>query len=378
LEEHEEMGKRGNGEGTISKRSDGRWMARLTLEDGTRKTLYGKTREAVAAKLTDALKSRKDGLPLPSDRYTVRQHFTGWLESVKATLKPRTHQRYEQLIRLHVLPVLGKAPLNKLTPQDLRRLYSGRQDAGLSSTTVHQLHAVVHHALKQALRDGLVARNVADLVSPPRVAQREMQTLSAAQARTLLSHASGERLEAIYVLALSTGMRQGELLALRWKDVDLDCRSVHVLGTLQRTKSGLTISAPKTSGSRRRVALTAIATDALRRHKAAQNEERLRLGGSWEDCDLVFANEVGRPIEAGNLLRRSYWPLLEKAELPRIRFHDLRHTAATLALAQNQNPKKVSEMLGHSKVGITLDLYSHVTPTMQDELADALNAVLSG
>ena len=168
------------------------------------------------------------------------------------------------------------------------------------------------------------------------------------------------------------------MLALRWPDVDLDACSLHVRGTMQRTKHGLRIESPKTAGSRRRVSLTRTAIEALRRHKAAQNVERLRCGAAWEDQGLVFANELGRPIEAGNLLRRSFWPLLTKAELPRIRFHDLRHTAATLMLMKGVHPKIASEMLGHSKIGITLDLYSHVTPTMQQQAADALEEVLGG
>ncbi len=173
-------------------------------------------------------------------------------------------------------------------------------------------------------------------------------------------------------------MRQGELLALRWRHVDLEARTVQVRATLQRADDGFTFAEPKTAHSRRQVALTKTAIVALRRHRGLQLEERLRLGTAWEDNDLVFANEVGRPIEATNLIRRSFHPLLERAGLPRIRFHDLRHTAATLMLGRSVHPKVVAEMLGHSQIAVTLDLYSHVTPTMQREATAALDAVLRG
>ena len=203
-----------------------------------------------------------------------------------------------------------------------------------------------------------------------------MATLSPEQARMLLETAASERLEALYVLALSAGLRQGELLALRWRDINFDAGSVQVRGSLQRTTGGLTIAEPKTARSRRLITLTAAAANALRRHRSAQAKERLRLGAIWEDNDLVFANEIGRPIEAGNLLRRSFWPLLERAGLPHMRFHDLRHTAATLMLGQGVHPKVVAEMLGHSQISVTLDLYSHVTPTMQQQAARAMDSVL--
>lgn len=368
---------RANGEGAIYKRPDGRWTARLVTADGKRKDFYGATRKEVTDKLDRAREAQRDGLPLPDERLTVAVYLTDWLAAVEPTLKPRTHSRYTTLLRLHATPFIGKKGFAKLTPADVRTLYAERQVAGLSPTTVRQLHAILHHAFEQALRDGMIGRNVVDLFSPPRRAEHEMQTLSPEQARALLASAVGERLEALYVVALSTGMRQGELLALKWKEVELDAGDVHVRATLQRTKDGFRFESPKTARSRRRVSLTTTAIEALRRHRVAQNAERLKLGTAWEDNDLVFANERGRPIEAGNLLRRSFWPLLAKAELPRIRFHDLRHTAATLMLGRGIHPKIVSEMLGHSKIAITLDLYSHVTPTMQRQAVDALNAILS-
>ena len=369
--------RRGNGEGSIYHRADGRWEARVSLDNGHRKAFYGRTRPEVSQKLAAALKARQDGLPPVSERQTVRQYMSNWLESARPSLRPKTWLRYEQLLRLHVVPEIGKVRLVRLSPQHLQRLYAGRLEAGLSPASVVQLHAVLRRALGQAARWGLVARNVASLVTPPRLERREMTTLSPEQARTLLEAAAGDRLAALYVLAINTGMRQGEILALRWRDVDLDGGTLQVKATLQSAGEEFVFAEPKTAHSRRQVALNRPAAEALSSHRARQAEERLQLGAAREDNDLVFANEVGRPIAAANLRNRSFWPLLVRAGLPRIRFHDLRHTAATLLLGRGVHPKIVSEMLGHSQIAITLDLYSHVTPTMQRQAADELEAALS-
>jgi integrase len=218
---------------------------------------------------------------------------------------------------------------------------------------------------------------VADLVTPPRVERIDMQVLSPEQSRRLLEEATGDRLEALYVLALTTGMRQGEILALHWRDIDLDRRTVNVHLTVHRVRDTFLFTEPKTPSSRRQIVLTEAATSALRRHRAAQVEERLRTGDRLEDADLVFTNHEGRPIDASNLLRHCFHPLLSRAGLPKVRFHDLHHTAATLLLGQGVHAKIVSEMLGHSNIAITMDLYSHVTPTMQREAARALDSLLS-
>jgi integrase len=370
--------KRANGEGSIYlRKSDGRWSASISLPNGARKHFLHKDRDEVARQLRAALKSQDDGLPIITERQTMAQFMQRWLNAAKPSLRVRTWDRYEQLVRLHVTPDIGKVQLANLTPLHLQKLYSKKIDAGLSSTTVHHLHAMLHRALKQAVRWNLAQRNVADFVDAPRVAHHEIATLSAKQASDLLAEAQGDRLEALYVMAVTTGMRQGELLGLRWKDVDLDRASVQIRGTMQATKDGLKLAETKTRGSRRPVMLPLRTVEALRRHRAAQVEERLRIGASWEDNDLVFANEVGKPIAAGNLLKRSFEPLLMRAGLPRMRFHDLRHSAATLLMEQGVHAKVVQEMLGHTRISTTLDLYSHVTPTMQRQAADAFDAILA-
>jgi integrase len=204
-----------------------------------------------------------------------------------------------------------------------------------------------------------------------------MSALNPEQARALVEAARGGPLEAIMITALATGMRKGELLGLRWREVDLERGTLAITGTLQRTAAGLVISETKTARSRRQVELSAVAVDALRRHRAAQTERRLLAGREWNDHGLVFPSTLGKPQDGSHLLYGQFHPLLKKAGLPLIRFHDLRHTAATLMLGRGIHPKIVSEMLGHATVAITLDLYSHVTPTMQRQAAQVLDDLLA-
>jgi integrase len=372
--------RRGRGEGSIHQRKDGSWAAVVDLgwTNGkrTRKTVYGPTRKDVVHQLTDLLKIRKDGLPVPVGTENVEAFLARWLDATKPTVRPRTWERYEQYVRLHAVPALGRVRLSNLGPHHLQTLYAERLEAGFSAQTVVHLHRTLHRALSQAVRWGLVARNVTELVDPPRVPRKEMRALSPDEARRLLHAAQGNRFEALYTIAVTTGMREGELLGLRWRDVDLEGRKLHVVGSLQNIPGeGWTIVEPKTARSRRVVVLGEVGTNALRRHRAIQAERRLSAGDEWVDNDLVFPNRFGKPMLPSNLLIRSFHPLLAKANLPRVRFHDLRHTAASLLLDQGIHPKIVSEMLGHSAVGITLDLYSHVTPSMQHQAADALDAL---
>jgi integrase len=368
--------RRGNNEGTIAKRSDGRWEARVYLPDGKRKCYYGKTRQEVARKMTQALRAKEQGMLVVDERQTIEQYLSSWLEKMKHIVRYSTWIRYQNFVR-HVVPIIGRVSLAKLAPQHLQALYTTKLDEGLSPTTVNHLHAMLHKVFDDALRLGLVPRNITDMVDPPRMNHHQITTLSPTEAKQLLKAAHGDRLEALYVLALSTGMRQGELLALRWHDVDLDNSLLHVWATLQFAHGQFVFSEPKTTYSRRRVRLSRVAVKALEQHRINQLTEREKVGDAWDESfDLVFPNSIGRPFNNSNLIIREFAPLLERARLPRIRFHDLRHTAATLLLLRGINPKVVSEMLGHSHVSITLALYSHVIPDMQQAAADTMDAVL--
>jgi integrase len=283
--------------------------------------------------------------------------------------------KYEHIVRLHLKPHIGRMALPQLGPHHVQALYRRLVEGGLAPLTVRGVHQVLHHALQDAVRWRLLSTNVSSLAAKPRVPHREMATMSADEVRRFLAQLAGDRLAALYVVALTTGMRQGELLALRWREVDLDTAVLRVVGSLQRGPTGLEVLAPKTPRSRRQVALTSLAVDALRGHRKAQLEERLKCGGEWVDGDFVFTSTRGTAVDAQEL-RKWYRQHLRRAGLRRLRFHDLRHTAATLMLSRGVHPKVASEMLGHSTVAITLDLYSHVTETMQREAARTLDELL--
>jgi integrase len=372
--------KRGNGEGSISRRKNGGWMAQYsvyTAQGRKRKTLYGRTRQEVATKLAMALSDRESGLVFDDEGLTVGKYLDKWIDSsMRGSVRQSTLVRYEQIVRLHIKPTLGRVALKNLTPAHIQGLYRDRLDSGLSPATVQKIHVVLHKALDQAASWSLVPRNPTESVKAPRPAPEEIRPLNREQTKAFLEGARGERFEALYVLAVSTGLRQGELLGLKWGDVDLENGLIRVRRTLTRNKGRLLLDEPKTKRSRRTVRLTETAVQALKGHLAQQIEQMERLGDLYEDQDLIFATQRGTLTNPTNLRRRSFAPLLEKAALPSIRFHDLRHTCATLLLSSNVNPKIVSEMLGHATIAITLDTYSHVLPTMQDSAARALEDAL--
>lgn len=371
------MKRRGNGEGSVRYRGDlDLWECRLVLSDGRRKSLYARTQREVLDKRKAELERDDEGRPAGKEKQTFAAYLADWLVSARPRLRPRTWIRYEELGRIHAAAI-ANVPLVKLGPQHLERLYARRLEAGAAPMTVRRLHGMLHKVLDQAEKWKLVGRNVAAIVSPPRAPRYDMRTLTEEQTRAFLETAAGERFEALYVLAVSTGMRQGEILALRWRDVDLERATLHVQQGVQFVGSEPIFVPPKTNKSRRKIELTKVAVAALRRQRARQIEERLAAAGAWQDNDLVFADQAGG-VTKPDRVRWNFWRTLERADLPRIRFHDLRHTAATIALGRGVHPKIVSEMLGHSTIAITLDLYSHVTPTMQREAAAVFDAVLGG
>ncbi|HHW17738.1 MAG TPA: site-specific integrase [Firmicutes bacterium] len=372
--------RRGHGEGSIFKRKDGRWCAELFVgygENGKKRIwrAYGDSRKEVQEKLTAKIRDYQQGLPVAVSKQTLGQFLETWLEDcVKGYVRPNTYANYKQVLRHFT--AIASTPLNKLTPQQVQHLYRQKQDAGLTRTVV-LMHAVLHKALDQAVKWGMVPRNIADAVERPRIPARQCHPLSQDEAVRFLEAASEDRLYALYVLAITCGLRFGELLGLCWKDVDLERGTLTVSHQLQTVDGKATLQVPKTAKSRRTIILPAVAIAALKKHRGRQLEERLKLGEAWQDWDLVFYSEIGTPLNESNVRNRSFYPLLEKAGLPRIRFHDLRHTCATLLLAQGVHPKFVQEQLGHSQISVTLDTYSHVTPSMMKDVAAKMDAILS-
>jgi integrase len=371
------------GQGTVTERRDGRWEARVMLPTGKRKCFYGKTQKEVERKLTEARRNLNIGVGVIADeRLTVAAYVAQWLERMRPPrVRFSTHKRYTQLL-VHVTRAYGNRRLTSLTPSQVATLYQNLQrpetegGAGISATTAHHLHVVLHQAVDDAVKLDLLAANPTNRVDAPKLRRAPIQPFTLEEARRLLEAARRDRLEALYVLALTTGMRLGELLALTWRHVDLETGKLQVVASLQRAEKGWTLGEPKTARSRRQIALSPMAVEALRARRTAQFAERLAAGSGWQHADLVFSTTVGTAFDPVNVNRIEYRRMLAKAELPARRFHDLRHTAATLMLLGNVPTKVVSERLGHATIAITLDTYSHVLPDMQRDAADAVEAIL--
>src|SRR5215469_2154060 len=278
------MARRGHGEGSIYRRKDGRYAAAITLENRKRKTFYGKTRREVQEKLNAALHDRKEGTLATGPQLLLRTYLEHWLEQVyKPTVKQLSYQQYRSIVRNHLVPVLGNVSLQKLTAEKIQALYTRRLNEGLAPRTIVLIHAVLHSALENAVKWGLVSRNVAKLVSLPRIERYEAQTLTAEQAVKLIDVALGSRIEALLLVALVTGMRRGELLALRWGDIDFEKDVVDVQHTMSYIYGyGYKESEPKTRSSRRVIVLPEVAVEALKEHREYQEQARIKAGEKWQ------------------------------------------------------------------------------------------------
>jgi integrase len=364
------------GIGSVYRRkSDGLWCAQAFT--GTqRKYIYGKTRHEVIQKLRAAQLAFGDGFKSQQVPPRLDEFLRTWLETtVKPRVRPLTYAGYKVNVEKHLIPTLGRIKLDQLTPDHIQRMLNNRLAAGLSTKTVAYVHQVLRTALALAVRWELVSRNVAKLVDKPRVEHKPINPLTPAEARTLLSVIRGHRLEALFSVALSLGLRQGEALGLRWADVDVDNGTLHVRNQLQRIAGRLTLVPPKTAKSRRTLVMPPLTVDALRQHQKRQVAEKTWAGSKWTETDLVFANRTGGPTQARRVIEQ-FHDLLERAGMRRIRFHDLRHSCATLLLVQGVSPRVVMEVLGHSEIALTMNAYSHVVPELQRDAADRMQSIL--
>ncbi len=372
------MSKRGTGEGSIYKRRDrDLWVGAVSIGRGERKVVYGATRGDVAEKMKTLLREQQRGVRLhSSDRLTVGAFLTEWIGGARSSVRASTWIRYEQLVRVHLIPRVGVLALAKLAPTDLTKMYAAMVEDGLAPRTAGHAHRVLGRALRDAEIAGLVARNVCRLVRPPHVPHAEMRTLTSAQVRQLVAATEHDRLGALWQLGVASGARLGELLALTWDHVDFDRGSIRITRTLTRTPGGFAIGEPKTAASRRTIPIGKAATSALRRHRAAQELERRVAGAAWHRGELVFSDQIGRPVNPQHMAQ-VFRAALERAGLPRIRVHDLRHTCATLLLEAGSHPRVVAERLGHSTPALVLNVYGHVTDRMQQQATDILDRVLA-
>ncbi|GCE03525.1 tyrosine-type recombinase/integrase [Dictyobacter aurantiacus] len=376
------VAKRGRGEGSIYQRKDGRWTAEISVEGGKSKFLYGKTRKEVQEKLKVALYEQQKGMLVTGPQQKVGQFLTHWLEDVhKQSIRSRTYERYEEIVRLHLVPGIGHHQLQKLSPQHIQSFYKKKLEEGLSNTTVISFHNILHKALETAVRWNLIGRNTCDLVSPPRRKRFEIQPLTMQQIHQFLAVAHGHRQEALFILALATGMRRGELLGLKWQDIDMNRGVLQVRRILSRIPSklpgkGFEEAEPKTERGRRSIVLPPFTIEVLKQHRIRQLEAKLKAGLDWQEHDYVFCTSIGTHLNPTRDVLAVLKSLLVEAGLPHIRFHDLRHSSATMLLGMKVHPKIVQEILGHSQISITMDIYSHVLPTMQEEAMNKLNDAL--
>lgn len=388
--------RRGRGEGSIPKqRPDGRWEGKLDLGyvggKRRRKSVYGRTRTEVASKLRKLATGLEEGQPPGDDRTTVAWWLRHWSDTIlvrrlaNGTLADKTANGYADIVRLHLIPELGHLKLAKLAPEHVDSLISTKQQAGYSPNTCRLIRTTLRRALNDARRSGKVTRNVAELSEPVAVGRRASTWLTPEEARILLGAVRGHRLEALYLVILGLGLRRGEALALAWSDVDLDARTLRVGASLarQRTRDGgtaathLVISRPKTASSWRTQALTDPVVEALREHRKRQAAERLAVGPAWDDHGLVFTTELGHTLDPDNF-SRAFTRIAQEAGLGKRHPHELRHSAATFALAQGVPLHVVSSTLGHSSIAVTKDVYGHLVEEQRREAAEAVSRVLWG
>lgn len=315
------------------------------------------------------------------NRDSLDSYLDKWLSMTKGTISDRTHGDYESLLRLYFRPVLGKKRLTSVKPMDIQNVITDMASRGLSSRTIQYAHVVLQKALKEAVIPfKLLTSNPARELKLPRRVKKEMKALSPEAAQAFLKACAKTKHGLLLEFALITGMRPEEYLALMWRDLDLKKGTATIQRVLVRNRKGggWSLQPTKTPGSRRCIPFPPYLVRNLEAHKRTQNEARLKLGSAWENNDLVFASSVGSPLSIRNLQRRHFKPLLDRAKLEDIRTYDLRHSCATLLLAAGENPKVVSERLGHASVVLTLDTYSHVLPTMQQAATDKLEKILKG
>lgn len=383
------MGRRGNNEGTIRRRPDGRWEGQISVgydSQGKRKrrSFYGRTRAEVVQAMEVALAEIRAGTYVAPSDLTVGQWLDTWLREYAApSIRPATWRSYESNIRVHLKPALGSVRLRHLQAAQVQRLLNDKLAGGLSPRSVEIMYTILHAALKQAAREGLVSRNVADYAKKPRKQRREMRVLTNEEMGALLNAAATERLGICIEVLLGTGLRRGELVALRWQDVDLQSGVIHVTRTVNRVRlpdgsrrTTLSVQEPKTAAGRRSVPLPPSVLLALRQWRARQNEERLIMGDAWVDTGLVFTTPLGTMVDPDNLAHMLA-RVARRAGLSGVTAHTLRHTYAT-RLAENGVPAKIAqELMGHSTITLTLDIYTHVLPEQKRAVAGLLDGVLT-
>lgn len=365
--------RRGHQEGSIRQRPDGRWEARVRLPDGSRPSFYGKTRAEVQTRLRSALRDVEQGLSHRAGTQTVAAFLDEWLDTViAARCRPATVASYREHAQRYIVPLLGHRPIAKLTPRDAQAAFTALLNRGLAPETVNLARRILRSALTTALRWGLVTRNVVMLTDPARAStQPRHAPLTASEATRFLEAVRGDRLEAMYLTAISLGLRPSEVRGLRWSDVDLDAGALHVRWSVQRTGDTWAFTELKTKGSARTLPLPAFLVAALRAHRPRQLEVRLAAGGRWQEWGLLFPSMKGTPQEQEDV-RRRFQRVLQRAGLPSKRFYDLRHSCGTFLYANGVSPRTIMEILGHAQISTTMNTYVHGVNELNREALETL------
>ena len=368
--------RRGNNEGSIFRRKNGTWRAQVTL-DGKRLSFSAKTRTECQEWLKRNINQIDDGMTYASTKKTIKDYMTGWLNSSKISMRRTTWVQYEQVTRDYIIPHIGHIKIRDLRPGQIQVLYGLLLEKKVGIHTVIKAHRILHSALSHAVKTGIISRNPASVVILPKEPSKEMEIYDKNQVSQMLLAARGHRWEALYYLAVTTGMRQMELLGLKWIDINWKQKTIKVMRQLLRTASGegIKFGELKTKYSKRTISLGEKAIRVLKSHHKRQHDEEQAAEERWVKHDLIFTNSIGNPINQRNLLN-NFKKLIMAAGLPNIRFHDLRHTSASLMLNYGVPVIIVSRRLGHAKPSITLDVYGHLIPTMQDEVAEMIDELV--
>jgi integrase len=368
--------KRGNGEGSIYRRKNGTWSAQVSLQ-GCRQSRTFRTQHEALDWRRKILGQICDGMGYTGSQLTISEYMEGWLINKKATRRYSTWLHYDWLVRRYISPTIGIMKLKDIRANHIQELINQLLMLGTGTYTVRKIHDVLKCALNQAVKQDVIMRNPASQVDPPPKPHREMAILTESQVSQLLVAAKCHRLEALFHLSITTGLRESEVLGLKWSDLDWMRGALKVERQLERPRGeGVQFSAPKTAFGKRSIKLGSKTIAVLRKHSKRQQDERIAAGEAWKEYDLIFPTSVGTPIDQRSFLR-TFKLFLKHAGLPPIRFHDLRHTSASLMLNHDIPVIIVSRRLGHARASITSDVYGHLMPNMQDEAAEMIDELVT-
>lgn len=370
--------RRGNLEGSIYQLPSGKWRAQINIH-GTRLSQTAETKKDCQRWLRTVVNKDEMGFDFNKSKVMYDEFIRNWLISAKPSLQPRTWSQYNQLARDHIIPYLGKIKMIELTAGQIQSLYDRRLQHGVGPRTVQLVHAVIHRSLNHAVKIGVLSRNPDDATIPPKPKKKEMAFFDEDQVQLFLivAQANQPRFFPLYRLAVTTGMRQGELLGLKWDDVDWVRRDIHVRRQVRTLPSGgLELAIPKTMAGKRKITIDVETLNILKTHQRLQIQRAYDKGSSWNENNLVFPNTVGNPMWSQRIIS-AFMKILNDAGLPKIRFHDLRHTAASLMLNNGIPVLAVSQRLGHARPSITLDIYGHLIPSQQEAAAELISSLVT-